>query len=218
MDNDAPHFDIVTFLPEHFFSKDVNEPFIKKIMAAVLKDSTWEKGNPDCFEPDYFYGSTPFEFTLASDSKKKNNFIQKYQCGTFNSDDVETDLFGYIEERIADKASKYYSVSHVHLCVLCMLEMFNWVSDEYGSLTHIIIDYPRQQFFAKIKETYINTGLFSNIFFIVPDMCAKWWVFDVLSDSKAPVQLTDAEIKSRQYPFVMIKEIYEQLNLGGGAS
>ena len=110
------YFDVIEFLPHNFFSKEKNEPFIKEIMSAVLKDTVWIPGNPDIFETDYFCDGIPFEFTLASDSKRKNNFIQRVQRGTYSSEDVEKDAIAYIRERIADKAAKKFSVSNVHLC------------------------------------------------------------------------------------------------------
>ena len=85
------YFDVIEFLPHNFFSKEKNEPFIKEIMSAVLKDTVWIPGNPDNFETDYFCDGIPFEFTLASDSKRKNNFIQRVQRGTYSSEDVEKD-------------------------------------------------------------------------------------------------------------------------------
>lgn len=199
------YFDVIEFLPHNFFSKEKNEPFIKEIMSAVLKDTVWIPGNPDNFETDYFCDGIPFEFTLASDSKRKNNFIQRVQRGTYSSEDVEKDAIAYIRERIADKAAKKYSVSNVHLCVLCLLDMFNWVSDEYGSITHELISWRRNQFFDKMKSDYIDTGIFNNIFLIFPDLCAKWRVWDLLSNHKASIQLSDSEISSGKYPYVRIK-------------
>lgn len=199
------YFDVIEFLPHNFFSKEKNEPFIKEIMSVVLKDTVWIPGNPDIFEPDYFCDGIPFEFTLASDSKRKNNFIQRVQRGTYSSEDVEKEAIAYIRERIADKAAKKYSVSNVHLCVLCLLDMFNWVSDEYGSITHTLTDWRRKQFFDEIKSDYIDTGIFNNIFIIFPDVCAKWWVWDLRSNHKASIQLSDSEINSGKYPYVRIK-------------
>ncbi len=79
----------------------------------------WRQGNLDVFEPDYFVDNIPFEFTLASDSKKKTNFIQKMMKGTYESVNIESDVFAYIEERIADKATRKYSVGgSLSLCIV----------------------------------------------------------------------------------------------------
>ena len=110
MDESAPAFNIVSFFPKGFTSKHINEPFIQKIMASVLPDGEWIQGDPNKSEPDYLFNGTPFEFTIASDSRKKNNFIQQYFRGIYSSEDVEQDVFSYIRERICDKASKKYSV------------------------------------------------------------------------------------------------------------
>ena len=119
--------------------------------------------NPDRFEPDCFFNGTPFEFTIASDSKKRHNFIQQFFWGRYSSEDVEQDVFSYITERICDKASKKYSVDNVHLCILCLLDLS------------------------------IDAGVFSNVFIIFSDPCAKWWVYDVLTDNRSFYEITDAD-------------------------
>ena len=182
------------------------------IMASVLPSGEWVQGNPDRFEPDCFFNGTPFEFTIASDSKKKHNFIQQFFWSGYSSEDVEQDVFSYITERICDKTSKKYFVDNVHLCILCLLDLSNWVLDYYGSVSHVLVDYTRKQFFMKIRDKYIDVGVFSNVFIIFPDPCAKWWVYDVLTDSRSFYEITDADIKSGKVPFVMIKEIYDKIS------
>ena len=211
MDDSVPVFNIVSFFPKDFRNKNVNEPFIQKIMSSVLPTGEWQQGDPGKFEPDYFLNGTPFEFTIASDSKKKNNFIQQLFLGKYSSDDVEQDVFSYITERIHDKSSKKYSVENVHLCILCLLDLSNWVLDYYGSVTHALVDYSRQQFFEKTRSEFIDTKVFSNIFILFPDPCAKWWIYDVRTESRAFYELTDDEIKSGKVPFVMYKEIYDKI-------
>ena len=86
---------------------------------------------------------------------------------------------------------------------MCLLDLFNWVSDEYGSVFHVLTDYPRKQFFEMIKRKYINTGIFNNIYIAIPDMCGKWWTFDVLMDIKVPIVITPEQMKSGKYPFII---------------
>ena len=198
-------FTVTEYFPKDFFRNSVNEPFIQEIMSTVLERDNWRAGKPELFEPDYFCNNVPFEFTLASNSKKKNNFIQRIQTGMYSTDDAENDVISYILERIADKATRHYSVPGVHLCVLCILDLFDWVSDEYGSVTHDLVDWRRKALFKKIKEEYINTKKFANVFLIFPDFCARWWVWDVLSDAKQLVQLSDEQIKSGRYPYCIIE-------------
>ena len=211
MDNCAPVFDIVSFFPKDFPSKSVNEPFIQKIMAAAFPGKEWVKGDPDKKEPDYFCDGVPFEFTIASDSKKKNSFVQKLFWKKYSSEDIERDVFNYILERVQDKASKEYSVSGVYLCVLCLLDLSKWVLDYYGSYTYDMFDYPRDQFFEELREEYIKTGIFKNIFIIFPDPCVTWWIYDVLTEARFRYALTDEEIKSGTMPFSIYKEMYEKL-------
>lgn len=197
-------FTVTEYFPKDFFRNSVNEPFIQEIMSTVLERDNWRAGIPETFEPDYFCDNVPFEFTLASNSKKKNNFIQKLQRGIYSTDDVETDVISFISERIADKSTRHYSVPNVHLCVLCILDLFDWVSDEYGSVTHDLVDWRRKEFFEQIRAKYIKAKVFSNIFLIFPDISARWWVWDVLSGAKRFVQLSDEQIQSGKYPYCMI--------------
>ena len=197
----------VSFIPGNFFDKSINEPFIKKIMSHVLKQDDWIPGDPNKKEPDYFCNGVPFEFTIASDSKRKNNFIQRYKSGSYKTNDIETDVIDYIGFRINEKSKKNYSVPGVHLCVLCLLELTAWVSDEYGSDFYEVTNEYRKRFFKIIKRYYINNRIFNNVFIIFPDMSAKWWVYDVLTGNRDYYQLSEQEIKNRELPFVLIKSV-----------
>ncbi len=211
MGRKQPSVEIISFLPDDFFNKRINEPFIRFIMEHILEESEWQPGNPDKGEPDYFCNGIPIEFTLVADTKKTDSFVMRMKQGHFESHDVETEVFNYIAERIADKATKNYSVGNVHLCMLCMLDMFGWVAGEYGSVFHELLDYKRKEFFKYLKEYYIDTGKFSNVFILFPDMCAKWWMFDVKTDVKVSYQLSDDEIKYHKLPFILEKHAYEEL-------
>lgn len=202
---DEPFYDVVEYLPPNFWNKTKNEPFIQKLMSLIFPETTWVPGNPDNFEPDYFCNGVPFEFTIASDSKKKNNFIQRIQRRTYFAESVNEDFFCYIRERIADKSTKKYSVHNVHLCVLCLLDLTDWVLDKYGSVTHGLADWPRQAFFEEIRTTYITTGIFSNIFILFPDMFAKWWIWDISTNRKSSIQFDDSVLKSGEYPYCILK-------------
>lgn len=208
-----PTFEVLSFLPKNFFSKDVNEEFIKLIMKSVLGDGSWQKGRAELKEPDYIFNNIPIEFTLASDKCKKNNknnFINKLKTVSYITNDTENDLIQYIQQQIESKSRKQYSLPNVHLCILCLIEKFDWISDQYGSYTHFITDYKRESFFKDIKSKYIDTNIFSNIFIIFPDMTATWWVWDILSDNKTSLQVTPYMIESKCYPYFIEKRLYEK--------
>ena len=211
LEDGRPYADIYCCFPQNFFHKSVNEPFVQQIMSIVLERKNWTRGNPDLLEPDYFCDGVPFEFTIASDKKRKNNFIQKYRVGQYTSEDVETDIFGYIEAALRSKAEKNYSVSNVHLCVLCLIDGTSWVLDEYGSITYYLLDGRREEFFAKIKTQYISSRIFQNIFLIFPDMSAKWWVWDVLANKRSSVQLSPSQIIRKKAPFIIEQNIFDEL-------
>lgn len=209
-----PVFEVFSFLPDNFFNKEVNEEFILLIMKSILGVDKWEKGNPNKNEPDYLFNGYPFEFTLASDkckNKKKDNFINKLRTISYTSENVEDDIICYIEQQIEDKAKKQYFTPNVNLCVLCLVERFDWISDEYGSCTHFLIDHKREQFFANIKSNYIETKIFNDIFIIFPDMTAAWWLWSISSNKKVSLQVTPQMIESEKYPYFIEKRLCLQL-------
>ncbi len=207
----VPSYEIYEFFPKDFFKKEVNEEFIKLVMEQVFPNCNWRKGNPDLFEPDYFCDTVPLEFTIASDKDKKSNFIIRLKNSTYKTENVEQDVFEYIEHQIKAKSEKKYFVKNVHLCVLCLLDRFQWVSDTYGAYTHFLTDGPREEFFNKIKQDYIETGKFNNIFIIFPDIMTSWWVWDVFSNNKVQLKYSDSQILSQKYPFFAIKDIYDEI-------
>ena len=211
LEDGRPYADLYCYFPQNFFHKSFNEPFIRHIMGAVLERKNWTSGNPDLFEPDFFCDGIPFEFTIASDKKRKNNFIQKYRTGQYTSEDVEKEVFGYVKSAVESKAQKHYSVSNVHLCVLCLIDCTSWVLDEYGSVTYHLLDGRREEFFSEIKSRYINSSIFQNIFLIFPDMTAKWWVWDVLTNNRSCVQLSPNQIISKKVPFILEQNISDEL-------
>lgn len=208
----ALEYEITSFFPPKFFHHTVNEPFIKLILQRVTGIDDWVQGNPDKHEPDYFCGGTPIEFTLACDRETTFNYIQKLRKGVFESDDIEATVIRQINESIADKAAKKYSVSNVHLCVLVTLPMLDWVSDYYGSLTYIIGAWRRSEAFEIIRQNYISTQTFTNIYIMFPDLCASWWVYDVATEKRAKVQLEDDAILSQQVPFIMRTKLWKTIS------
>ena len=208
---EPPSVIVSAYLPPDFRRKSVNESFIQKVMELALGCSNWIPGNADRFEPDYFCDGVPFEFTIASNRKKKGNYIQRFFSGAYTTNNVEQDAFQYIQESIQQKLKKTYSVSNVHLCVLCLTDLTDWVLDEYGSVTHCLLDGDRQGFFEWIKLQCMDSKKFNNVFVVFPDMFATWWIWDVLTDHKANIRLSEADILSGQYPFWMNQQSYEEL-------
>ena len=82
-------------------------------MIRVFPDDKWTKGNPD-FKHDYFPNDSPLEFTITSNKNKKSNFIIKLKTAHYVTDNVERDIFKYIEHPIQVKLRKKYSVRNVH--------------------------------------------------------------------------------------------------------
>lgn len=83
--------------------------------------------------------------------------------------------------------------------------------DEYGSVTHCITDYPRQQFFMQLKTEFIDSKTFGNIYIISPDIFAKWWVWDVLNDVKGYVEVSREAILAQSVPYVLSKTVFDRI-------
>ena len=207
--------DVVSYTPPNFYNKKVNEEFIKLIMGQVVDQVVgqceWVSGNPTIYEPDYFCNEIPFEFTLASDRKKKGNYIQRVIRHQYSTEDAEGDISKYVIESVEQKLLKHYSVPNVHLCVLCCMDLTNWVLDEYGSVTHCLLDYRRQSLFDSIKDKCIKSNKFNNVFIIFPDLTAKWWVWDVSTNKKASIQLSYDDILSGKYPYMMPLDTFNRI-------
>ncbi|MBO4384268.1 MAG: hypothetical protein J5854_02450 [Clostridia bacterium] len=199
----------IAYFPHGFFNKEINEPFIQRLLSYFLEGKEWNQGDPNKKEPDYFCDSIPIEFTIASDKKKLDSFIQRLKEGTYNSDDVERDAIIYIKHRLEEKAKKAYCVPNVHLCILFPLELTNWLSDYSGSYLSSILDSRRAELFEEIRIDYINTNRFKNIFIMFPCPCAKWWLYDVLNNQKVYYELSEDEIIGGKYPFLMDKYTWE---------
>ena len=185
--------------------------FIKLIMGQVIGQSEWFSGNPTANEPDYFCNGIPLEFTLASDRKKKGNYIQRVMQHRYSTEDAEGDISKYILASVDQKITKNYSVPNVHLCILCCMDLTNWVLDEYGSVTHCLLDYRRQSLFRKVNDKCIKSGKFNNVFIIFPDLTAKWWVWDVSTNKKASIQLSCEDILSKKYPYVIPLQTFNKI-------
>lgn len=221
----APSYEVYEFFPKDFFDKksDENakeyEKFTKFIMEHLLPSGKWVRGDETKQEPDYFYNNIPFEFTLASDKKGKSNFIFRLKTANYTTNNVEKDAFNYIEQQIEVKSKKEYLISNtktkVYLCVLCLLDRFEWVSDLYGSRTHFITDVPREEFFNKIKKEYLETKKFKGIYIIFPDISASWWVWDLNTENRAKIQLLPMfdDLGNYPYPYIIEKELYEKFKV-----
>lgn len=205
--------DVTAFFPENFRRKEVNERFVQEMMEFALECDNWVQGDANKFEPDYLCDGVPFEFTIASNRKKYGNFIELFYSGIYESDDVEDDVHQYIRESISAKLKKSYSVSNVHLCVLCLLNMTEWVLGEYGSVTHDLYENFTNVILSEIKEKCLDSNKFSNVFLIFPDIMATWWVWDVQKNHKTSIKLSEEAMWSRKYPFWVCNGRYEELLL-----
>ena len=207
----------VLFYPENFFDKTVNEDFIQKTMQLALERDDWRVGNANLFEQDRFLGKNPFEFTIASDEKKKNTFVQKMRLARYTSKDIENDMFEYITTALKKKAKKEYKDSNTYLCILCIQELTSWVLDEYFASWTFFAHDRRREYFDTIKADYIEPGIFKNIFIIFPDIFAKWWVWDVRTDNKVAICLSENDILSQKIPFALEEKIFNEIIKGSNS-
>lgn len=193
---------IFSYFPENFAHKSVSEPFIAYIMSRYLGIGIemWKQGNPDKFEPDYAVDKEYYEFTLASD-KGKRNLIRRLQMATYSSTNIVKDAWDCIQTSLESKMKKHYSVSNVSVCILCLIDFNEAFIQNDGSMSTDLFVLFHDQIFAELKQEYVDKGELCNIFILFPFSNETWWVMDVNERSVIPVRLSEAEIRSGQYPF-----------------
>ena len=69
--------------------------------------------------------------------------------------------------------------------------------------------------YKHIKETYIDSKSFNNIFLIFPDIVANWWVWDVKSNKKVSLRVKPFMMETEKYPYFIEKRLYTQLVQAG---
>ena len=180
------------------------------IMSRTLLKDGWKRGDPNKFEPDYFCDGVSFEFAMASTGEKGDTYVRKIKNAEYASNDVEKDAMNYIWKSVEKKARKNYAVEHINLCVLCLLNLYGWMSDEYGSVLVTADDLRREKFLDNLKTQYIKSKRFDNIFIIILGLAAEWWVFDMKKGTKSYVQLKEREMVEGKMPYTTIKSDYSE--------
>ena len=163
----------------HFFEKSFNENFAASAIKSIFGYSSYIHGN-DVDKPDFLFDENEqFEIALICDTKKRDNLVQRILRKNFVSDDVEKELLSMIHERIEDKSRKKYINLHPNLCLICPVPMLDWIAPP--SCLDILYTSERRDFFDLLYIEYIETGIFKNIFILVPNVDASWTLIDLNS-------------------------------------
>ena len=208
MQHIPPTVDLICFLPDDFLNKKINEPFVKSVLCDVLDIDDWKAGDPNKYEPDYFCGNIPVEITIASNTKKRDNFIQSFKRAAYSTVDSDADIFCYIKESIEKKLRKQYSVPNVHLCVLVLIAKPSWLFSGISPETEDLMISPMESSVSWIREKCIDSNKFGDVYLIFPDMNARWWLFSIKNSCTGCKILSDKEILDGGFPFWMTKENY----------
>lgn len=91
-----------------------------------------------------------------------------------------------------------------------LLNLYDWMSVEYGSVLVTGNELRREKFLDNLKAQYINSKRFDNIFILIPGLAAEWWVFDVKEGTKSYVQLKEREMVEGKMPYTTIKSDYSE--------
>ena len=203
---------IFSYFPDDFFNKNVNEPFIVFLMSKYMKNDIddWKQGNPNEFIPDYVVNDHYYEFTLAS-NRCKNNLIRKLQKVTYESKNVIKDAWQCIQESLDSKMKKNYSVDDVSVCILCLLDFNEDKITDNGSMSAELFNLFHRDIYDSLQSDYISKGNFKNIYIIFPFSNETWWVMDIVKSNISSIQLSEAEIKSGNYPFFSRNMNYYEL-------
>lgn len=203
MENKKEVFDngVLIYYPDDIFDNKVNEAFMANLMISKFRPEKVRYGNPNLHEPDFYMDDMCFEFTLASNRKNTNNFVQMIKNGEYESKDVEGDTIEYIKERALEKSRKRYSEDDVNLCIMSVLPM--GILDIELSTKSGRIDISRwEELIEYLKKTYLDNRVFSNIFLIMPRLDASWDIIDIKCRSSKVVYLTEDQIKENKIPYV----------------
>ena len=193
---------------EHFFEKRVNEEFAAKVLQSVFRFQMVRHGK-DGTEADLIFDEEyAFEITLVCDKKKHNNLIQRllraYQrIETFHSDDIEGEILSMVEDCVAKKANKQYANNDVNLCLVVPFPMVSWIDGSMDIIEMLFVT-PKSKVFNNLRDKYLQTKKFKNIYILLPDIDKSWRVID-LKGSKRQYR---GNVVGASYPY-FIETNYE---------
>lgn len=170
----------------------------------------WKQGDPNQFIPDYIVDNHYYEFTLAS-NRGKNNLIRKLQKVTYGSTNIIRDSWQCIQESLDSKMKKNYSVNDVSVCILCLLDFNEDKVTDDGSMSAELFNLLHESIYDSLQSDYVDKGKFKNIYVIFPFSNETWWVMDVVNKNISPIQLSESEIKTGNYPFFSKNTDYYKL-------
>lgn len=167
------------YLPPRFLDKEVNEEIVFHMMNAVKHYDDVRRGDPNWKEPDFIVDNEGLEVTLASDNHSNPSFINEFCDGVFSPADLKNDSFQYIRNALERKSKKEYSTQRTSLAILCMLELFPWVSSDYDAYTAPSFYDRCSAFVEEIARQYVDSSLFENVYLLLPDLQRHWYVQDI---------------------------------------
>ena len=186
---------------DHFFEKQVNEEFAANVIQDILSFRTLRHGK-DGSEADLIFDEEhAFEVTLICDKKKHNNLIQRlltaYQgLGSFHSDDIQGEILSMIETCVAKKAQKQYTGEDMNLCLIVPFPMVSWVDGSMDVIEMLFVT-PKSKVFYNLRNKYLQTKKFKNIYILLPDVDKSWWIIDL----KGKRRQYKGNIADKNYPY-----------------
>lgn len=182
-----------------FFEKSFNEKFAASAIKSIFGYSACNHGN-DADVPDYLFDEKEwFEISLICDSRKRNNLVQRILHKNFVSEDVENELLIMIHERIEDKSRKKYINLHPNLCLICPVPMLDWIAPP--SCLDALYTSERREFFDLLYSEYVETGIFKNVFILVPNVDSSW----TLIDFNGMMLDFEGDINDPDYPYYFMQ-------------
>ena len=192
------------YLPPDFLNKEVNEAIIFHIMNLSQQYHTYRRGDPNRKEPDFIVDGQGLEVTFASFKYySAATFINDFCDGIYSVQDARSNHTQFIFNALDRKAKKNYSVQPVSLAILCMLELFDWV-DNCGILPTKLGKTEKTAALSAIKNDYLESGIFGNVYLLLPSLHREWFVYDVKND-----------IETRLSKFEMDVPYFQAVNLHG---
>ena len=215
--------DIEVHLPPALFSsriegeKTIDSPSeqIAKNVIALLENTDPEAirlGLTSNKEPDYMLGDSGFEVTWS----EPNSLIRQFQGAVpLSKTSLRMEMFDdYLSARLQAKATarhdgKYCGAEQVSLCCISITPYIRWYFTEpsYFSICSLgdwrdeVIVRARNKVWRKIYDTYIETGIFENIYVIQPTHDSHYVCYDMKAANTGGVDIIKLDIANKTIPW-----------------
>lgn len=199
--------DFTMTFPDNFFDKAVNEKFNKTLvircLGALEKDV--RDGDPQKYEPDLILSQNKgVEFTLASDSKKTENYIKSIKDHTLSVENIEKISIECIQKACKQKAEKHYVTDETILSIILTVPVFVWAAPSYSECKDLLPPTFLPGLLQEVNKNYIQNRVFDDVLIHMPGFAYDWISYSCKETREIQHWLLyDNEIRRKIYPYAI---------------